>query len=670
MLKERNRYCALQWKEELEDFKREVQDEVDAMYKEALDAYNRRGIVDAIGKLFGAAVTIFITGPRSSDGKVTVRSAAGKVKGTSCHQDWEEFDPETFVSFVNLCACFRAALFSSEYCKSQVVTKEELEADADEPVEDNNKEGEGDAGAAAKVYTFTTGDTGPVVLGPVANEGNDSGTAMSRPTTTTSQLEPSELLPSTSTPSPTSPSNVSSESPGSGPVVSGLADSQTETHSPPKNPPLTSTTVVLSADTHPQSLPPQVSAAAANTSSTVASKENPTEDSSLLPAADTTALPQVELPSVSPSPVGASTDSWNSNNSTLLAPFNVFHTQNQSPFTSHLDLFRTHKISMPAVYRQGQSWGGLSMEDLGLGGSPGPAPAVGHQKHSEDSGLQAVVEWALEEVCLTGGNLSNPRGTQQAQQQPVIQLQASFIACMNIMGPVQLNDLHGEQLFISMPFDPSTTTPLLSTPMTPSDSSLRPSPMPLQTVTDTPATTPLPTLLSTTQLLQPQNMALDPTAPSVLSQVVTGTVVNQSPMIPSGPIPPPQPPITVSDSVPPLQSWPVLRSLPDQADQVIEKLVADGKENTATKKHQTPPTVENQSGQPAQKHWRPAPPIDPADVIAVQKPGCTIIKPIRFGEEADPKPVSKPKVKRGKGKKGINEGVVDESQKKQGSKPV
>ncbi|KAK1216153.1 hypothetical protein PQX77_021206 [Marasmius sp. AFHP31] len=165
---ERNRFAQEKWEAETAEERANIIAEIEAKYQEELEEYKTRcnwtgsaisyhdvwsnsenilsGITDAVGKLFGGGALLFIFGPRSTDGEVDIRSCTGVVPGSQVSKvDMFEFNPEAYKAATSMCVEFGKAAFSSEFCKSRIVSKEALE----DAMADKHGEEEGDEASAS-----------------------------------------------------------------------------------------------------------------------------------------------------------------------------------------------------------------------------------------------------------------------------------------------------------------------------------------------------------------------------------------------------------------------------------------------------------------------------------------------------------------------------------------
>ncbi|KAF4586540.1 hypothetical protein EYR38_010819 [Pleurotus pulmonarius] len=140
-------YVKSRFEDETEEFRLELQQRADAEYKEKMDEYNKRDMlngtpeayarawdeadnflhifVDAIAKKFGMTVSLLLAGPLGSEGgRVVMRSAHSNNVGGMTSLMWPEYDNLGFEKVQESIVRYAESVFSPEECKRRIPTDE------------------------------------------------------------------------------------------------------------------------------------------------------------------------------------------------------------------------------------------------------------------------------------------------------------------------------------------------------------------------------------------------------------------------------------------------------------------------------------------------------------------------------------------------------------------
>ncbi|KAF4568036.1 hypothetical protein EYR40_010566 [Pleurotus pulmonarius] len=149
-------YVKSRFEDETEEFRFELQQRADAEYKEKMDEYNKRDVlngtpeayarawdeadnflpifVDAIAKKFGMAVSLLLAGPLGSEGgRVVMRSAHSNNVGGMTSLMWPEYDNPGFEKVQESMIRYAESVFSPEECKRRVHTEVDENDPSDGP---------------------------------------------------------------------------------------------------------------------------------------------------------------------------------------------------------------------------------------------------------------------------------------------------------------------------------------------------------------------------------------------------------------------------------------------------------------------------------------------------------------------------------------------------------
>ncbi|KAK1221819.1 hypothetical protein PQX77_015372 [Marasmius sp. AFHP31] len=628
---ERNRFVQEKWDAETAEEKANIIAEIEAKYQEELEEYKTRcawngsalsyhdvwsnsesilsGITDAVGKLFGGGALLFVFGPRSTDGEVDIRSCTGVVPGSQVSKtDMFEFNPEAYTTATSMCVEFGKAVFSSEFCKSRIVSKEVLE---------NVKANEDDDG------------DDEVSISAAVPEGQASETSESPSkshqsvTTASSQYVPESSASTLPPPSSTAATAVTSSPPSSAPPVVLVQSPLSSPISIPVIPGVPDVKV-NAVESCPGSTPSKLSELT----------DNPATEPTLSPPVFTTATPAI---SDTPSELSEVTD---------------------IPATEPA-LVRESNTLMQCTQQEVDNW--WKAADVGrlfantFDNSPNATPDEteklrGHPYHQYRTAAANSI--LFDDGTFFNSNWNNNWGINSNTAAYAFGNDSyPGVAADWGMIPSQFMNMGPSNLQHNGMTAPRADGLHLVAP---------PSAMPLPSPTIPPACSQTALATSGAAIPPPSTGLPSPTPPSSDNTVIVATPTTTilgpdqacAPSVPANPSPLPPTNESFADSQPRI----ALTDRPDQTTQGVERPPSDGAENRPTMKRHDPPGDDVTA--PPPKKRKPSVPADLSDTIAARKSTRTIIKPTRMGEESDHEelPVSRkaraaPKKKTTKGAK-------------------
>ncbi|KAG7087080.1 hypothetical protein E1B28_013062 [Marasmius oreades] len=599
IVNERNSFVEKKWVAETQEFKDALVSEIEGNYKEALAEYKRRGewdgtalsyyevwnksrnllpgITDAIGKLFGGGVVMFVFGPSAVDGDIVVRSCTGIIPNTKLNKtDLYDFDPQGFKAASSMCVRYGQAVFSSDFCKSRIVSKDDIQRVAAE-ADDNITNDE------TRVYESRLDVASPVPIGScsdLACPERQSLDSESRPNVAPIPVGSSSVL--------AHPENQGLDSLAS-PLLhlSQAATGASSSTSPASTYPPTGTHPIVSTlpSPHPSTLSPS-------------SLSVPDVSSDPIGAVQGNMIQTVQ------SPVDLYANSSPDKIRSWLASANVDNMFDNATMTSVENSLLNaspedlEKLTRNPYYTHGVAWQN-EMLDSGIKlftsaedtppMAPGGIQSALQQGHSND--ITPLVDFHA-----SSGATFEPRLPQQGDQSSSILGNVGYLVPTRSGpgDPAQRQSIAGSSSPCPATDTVNVLPPALSDTVTP--------PMPPQTSkVDVPPPASLLTL--------PQPSPSNPTVTSAALSLITSTT--------------------------PLSPHPALTPLPEQVNDVIEKPIASGEENERGSKHPNLPTLEQLDQPPVKRRKKAvnaAVGLLPSELIAARKPSRNIVKPARFGE--------------------------------------